>query len=435
MGRLDLGGLEYAEEVGALVDIGRVIEVEGHRVEILKSFADCTGTAIAYRSPRMSGTHPILVWPPEAARGGSSGGGDDDFLVGGFGPVLPHRREVLISFANFGRGMPFEGDTYSVPVDRSRTAAHDRFLSQPVPDPVETEGLSFRLLDACSGLLGGVAEVIMGIHNPSILAAELGWPDHGRRMISAEEGPRNLWEEWRPRQPDSGGTTFTRRLPGGWMVTGSSARIGSMTGIARAELRSQGPPPQRPPEERPPEPRSGVDVVALPHGESLRLDRWGQRAEGAPRRNGMIHNVEYEAPPQDATGIELVIRPYASRFAGGDVVTVPNPSHDSKIDLTGAAFSSPDGRVELLRWEPNHGSYSLIMSALSPDWWLDVRVLIGEESVSLWAGRGAGGTIHAGLPAMYNEAFERPEGVKLALRMISKPAPEVRLAAPLSPPR
>ena len=76
----------------------------------------------------------------------------------------------------------------------------------------------------------------------------------------------------------------------------------------------------------------------------------------------------------------------------------------------------------------------LVVRTSSPWCYPDIRVLYGDQSVSLWMHPGLDGTVIGGLPGMYEAAFKDPAGVRLALRLLGRPAPEVRIPIPLSPP-
>jgi hypothetical protein len=174
----------------------------------------------------------------------------------------------------------------------------------------------------------------------------------------------------------------------------------------------------------------------MPEGSRI-ADGGAHKASGRIRPQLEIRAVaEHDPPPPESSGVELTISGlYLFRFAGGEVITVPPPRPDAEVDLTGTFFETDHGRVELIRWEPDANVIPrLVIRAPSPWWYPDMRVLYGDESVGLWMHPGLDGTVIGGLPAMYEDAFKDPAGVRLALRLLGRPAPDVRIPIALSPP-
>lgn len=405
------------------MDAGQILEIEGRRIEILKTLADCIGTFLYFRTHGTGRSlTPRALWPPEITRSMSAGGGE--IMEAQFDPVLPSRTEVKIAFGRFGAD-PSAGSPVTIPVDRGRTARFERRLGDPYPDVAETDGVTIAVADAKVGVLHGRIDLLLTSRDDSILAVEFGWPH--RVFRQAGPGVAALWSDWRPRESVVRPATTTR----GGMTTVS---IGSRMSL-RATTRRTG--PAQPARERryPPEPPQPVQLLTVPEGYPLTEVSAQSRSWRLDPSLEMSAEVSHGVPEPASSGVELVVSGlYLCRFAGGRMITVPNPKADSIVDLTGAAFEDGDDRVELIRWEPGpDGSGTLVVRAPSPWWWPDVRIFHDEQSVSLWMRPGVDGTAVGALPRMYAAAFEDPRGVRLALRMLGRPAPEIRIPIALTP--
>jgi hypothetical protein len=410
----------------AFVEVGRTVEIDGHRIEILRTLADCIGTTLYFRSDRDSRLTPRPVWPPEITGNWGAHGGD--IMEAGFDPVLPDRNEIKVVFGSFMDNR-YADSPITIPVDRERTARFERRLGEPRPPAVETDGIAIEVTNARVGVLRGVVDLLLTARDESILACEIGWP----HRVHAPPGPGSsaLWADWPPResivqQPK------TTRGPGG-MTTVSMSQSISVTGVA-LRARSRPPGPERP---SPPQPQNPVVVRTMPEGTLL-------GGVGAHRTSERLllptlearATATHDPPGPEASGVELALSGlYLFRFASGEIITVSSPRTDAEVDLTGTIFETDHGPVELLRWEPGYNVIpTLVVRTPSPWWWPDIRVIHGEESVSLWMHPGMDGTVTGGLPQMYEAAFQDPAGVRLALRLLGRPAPEVRIPIALSPP-
>lgn len=395
----------------AYVEIGRILEINGHEIEIIKSLADCIGTMVYYRAPRMSGINITPLSPPEIIGGWGAHGGDVIQAV--FEPVQPHRDEIEL---RFGPRHAAGGVRATVPVDRRRTARMERYLADPRPPVVETDGVAIEATAARVGVLHGVVDMTITTLDESILTLEMGWPH--RTHIRRGPGPEAFWNEWYPRESE---VQETRTLePDGTMTVSVSQSI-SVTAVARrgGPLRRTLPDPPRPP---PP-----VRVVATPGGEPLEGSGSTHAKGRVPEPPRTFADVTHDPPPPEASGIEVSLSGlYLCRFGSDRIVTVPNPTPGNETDLIDAGFDIPGGRVELIRWDPGYDVIpNLVIRTPSPRWWPDIRILHGDQSVSLWMRPGLDGTVVGGLPRMYEAAFQNPGGVRIALRMVGRPATEI----------
>jgi hypothetical protein len=419
------------EQLGVLVPVGQTVTGE-HEVELVSTLADCVETTILYRAPRRAMIHPHPVWPAELARGGGHGSFVRDLQLMSFGPVQPHRKSIVLSV---GGRSPFDrdGELVTVPVDRSATAPYDRHLAN-APAPIETGGVSIGVLDANVGLNTLVVDVRLETLDPEILGLELGWPmgSHSLRHRSGP-GPDVLWRDWFPDQPEGEPTQpIRRRLGGGMESIESRISLGGPM-IARAKRRdpAQAPPPGPQPPSMPLQP---ISVTARPGGEPLRVRGGGGRS--GPPMPGVqdLTSFQITAPPREATGVEIELRNvYAHRFGGGEVVVLPSPEEDRRVDI-GVSVAVDGGHVEFVAWEPdppNEGS-RLVVRMPSPDWFPDIRVLVGEASMSFMANQSADGTVRCRVMGRDRPALEQPGGVPVALRMIGRQLDPVRIAIPLT---
>lgn len=408
----------------AFVQVGRTVEIDGHQVEILRTLADCISTTLYFRSDRDSRLTPKPVWPPEITNHWGAHGGD--IMEAEFDPILPDRSEIKVAFGSFMDNR-YADSPITIPVDRRRTARFERHLAEPRPPVVETDGIKIEVTNARVGVLRGVVDLLMTGRDDSILASEIGWP----HRVHAPSGPGSpaLWADWYPRE--SIVEPKTTRGPGGMSTVSMSQSI-AVTGIAgRARL---GPPrPERP---RPPEPPNPVAVRALPEGSPLTgVSAHQQSARLRPPIEARAI-ATHDPPSPESSGEELAISGlYLFRFGGSRIITVPPPRSDAGVDLTGTFFETDYGRVELIRWEPDGNVIPrLVVRTPSPWWYSDIRVLYVDQSVSLWMRPGLDGTVTGSLPGMYEAAFQDPAGVRLALRLMGRPAPEVTIPIALSAP-
>ena len=408
----------------AFVEVGRTVEIDGHQIEILRTLADSISTTLYFRSDRDSRLTPKPVWPPEITKRWGAHGGD--IMEAEFDPVLPDRDEIRVVFGSFMDNR-YADSPITIPIDRRRTARFERRLVEPRPPDIETDGVAIEVKNARVGVLRGVVDLLMTGRDDSILACEIGWP----HRVHAQSGPGSpaLWADWYPRE--SIVEPKTTRGPDGMTTVTMSQGVSATAVVGRARPRPPG--PERPSPPRPPNP---VAASGMPQGSPL-------AGVGASMERGRLgplfelqHTVTHDPPSPESSGVELAISGlYLFRFARGDVITVPPPRPEAEVELTGTSFETDHGRVELIRWEPDANVIpSLIVRTPSPWWYPDIRVLYRDQSVSLWMHPGLDGTLTGGLPGMYEAAFKDPVGVRLALRLLGRPAPEVRIPINLSPP-
>ncbi len=413
------------EPAEAFVNVGQTVEIDGHQIEILRTLADCLGTILYFRSDRESRLTPRPVWPPEMTRSWGAHGGD--IMEAEFDPVLPDRDEIHVVFGSFMDNRHADSPI-TIPVDRGRTARFERRLAEPRPPAIGTDGVKIEVINARVGALRGVIDLLITSQDESLLACEIGWP-HSLHASLGGPGSPALWADWHPResivQPN------TTRGPDG-MTTVSISQSISVTGVA-GRARPRPPGPERP---RPPEPPNPITVRGMPEGSPLARVGAHKKSERLSPPFEARATAKHDPPSPESSGVELAISGlYLFRFAGGEVITVPHPRPDAEVDLTGTFFDTEHGSVELIRWEPNGNVIPGLVVRTPSQWWYpDIRVLYGDESVSLWMHPGLDATVIGGIPAMYEDAFKDPVGVRLALRLLGRPAPEVRIPIALSPP-
>jgi hypothetical protein len=177
-------------------------------------------------------------------------------------------------------------------------------------------------------------------------------------------------------------------------------------------------------------------VRSLPDGNPLGRRGWTGHGGTPPDSLYGRHTFRFDLPPQDATGIELSLDDLVVfRTCGDQIVTVPAPSLDETVDLTGRSLGCGGQRVELLRWEPpNYSTATPRLFVRSPPRsWPDVRVLVGDRSVTLWMRPTIEGTLRGSLPGMYLSAFVGSEELSLGLRMLGQPLSVDPITIGLSP--
>jgi hypothetical protein len=134
--------------------------------------------------------------------------------------------------------------------------------------------------------------------------------------------------------------------------------------------------------------------------------------------------LQFDVPAEEATGIEVSVDDLVVfRSCGDHVVVVPAPSLDAPVDLGSRSLTCGDETVHLLRWEPpNHSTATPRLFVQSPpSCWPDIRVLVGDRSVSLWMRPTVDGTLEGGLPGAFLSAFTGSAELRLALRMFGRP--------------
>jgi hypothetical protein len=162
-------------------------------------------------------------------------------------------------------------------------------------------------------------------------------------------------------------------------------------------------------------------VRSLPDGEPL--VRHGSAGQGGPIRDSLQegYTLRFDLPPEDATGIELSLDDLVVFCTcGNKVVQVPAPSLDGPVDLAGISLGCGDDSADLIRWEPpNYSTATPRLFVRSPaKSWPDIRVLVGDRSVTLWMRPTIEGTLEGGLPGMYLSAFVGSDELSLGLRML-----------------
>jgi hypothetical protein len=401
---------ERAEEAGALLTVGQTIRVGPHEVEIVKTLADCTQTAVLFRAPREAMIHPDALSPPELF-GGLHGTMTSDLQIAHFKPVLPHRKTVVLAWQPRPQALD-EAITTAVPVDRGQTAAHDRSLADP-PSPVECDGMRVSVADGAGGVVVGLVDIVIEPGDPDIPAFSLGGPPMGFLPYPRRgPGPEELWREWSP-PLDS-----TKGWGGPTISTATAVAVFDQDAAAKA------PPPLEP----------AWTTVAFPSRESLAA--LGSHGHGGPPATAQALTLRFDAPRPEDAGIEVTLAQlYLFRYAGGKRLVVPAPGEGETVDLTGMGFDWQGSRLELLCWRPRADSAcSLCVRPPSPDAWPDIRVLAEGGSVSLWTRPQADGTLECGLPRIYDPLFRQSDTVELALRMVGHPIEPITLTVPLTTP-
>src|SRR5207302_962636 len=111
---------------GGFVAVDTRIDSDAGEIEIVKTYADCAITALFFRAPRGSRVFATPTEPPDL-RGGFTGGITGDLHVMSYGPVRADRTSITVVF---GRDpAPWDEGGITIPVDRRRTARHDRRLA------------------------------------------------------------------------------------------------------------------------------------------------------------------------------------------------------------------------------------------------------------------------------------------------------------------
>ena len=349
----------------------------------------------------------------------SAHGGDE--IEAEFKPVLPHRKEIKVVFGWVGGDSP---EAVTVPVDRERTSRRDRQLIEPRPEVVHTDGLVIEVIDGRIGILSGRIDLLIRSRDESIQACDFGWPHGIHRGAPPDDRP--LWNDWRP---EAGFHQATKSIVGD-QVTVSMSSSFSVTARKRPAGSPRQPLQQR---RRPPRPPAPITIQQLPDHAEVPHPRATPRSESRRPVYELHADVDFSPPSERADGLELIISGlYVFRSTGDEIKLIPLPAPGEDLALSGIAFATDDGPVELLRWEVGHNEIpTLVVRPPSPLAYPDIRVLHGNASASLWMRPGHDGTITGGLPAMYREAFEGSH-VRLGLRLLGRPAPTARIAIALS---
>ena len=405
-----------AQRLGAVLEIGRTLQFGDEAVELLATLADATQTVVAYRAPAGSHLFPSPVDPP----GGASGGAMGDVLVAHLPPA-----EGPTVLVNFGR---FDEDDHEVelPIDRARTRPYER-RSVSLPAPVTADGARVAIRAAAVGLLQATIEVDISSDDPTLVAATIGFrgflPSPHRR---AGSGP--LWRDWIPtREPVDGGdatvgssSTLRREL------RASATATARFTQLPEGQRPAPSPPPPKPAEFR-----------AVPGGQILAAQ--GGEVRGGPVRDNLslATTFRFDPPADDASGLELVLDDlFIFRRCDGELVDVPGPRSGEAVDLAGRSLACGSARIELVRWEPSEdGTPRLVVRSSQPGMWPDIRVVVGDASVSLWLRPTTEDELAGGLPGMYNPAFPAGGQLTLGLRMLGRKTQIPPITIPLTPAR
>lgn len=430
---------EPVERLGAFLPVNRIVTVGPHKVEVVATLADCTTTAILYRSSREAMIWPDVVGPSEI--GGSAHGTFwRDLHVHHYGPLQPYRDSVVVTFVSRDFGQRDEASASEpviLPIDRSRTAAHERFVTER--PTAEVRGVRVRLLGGAVGVMTTLLELLVEATDPDALMLDFGGLLGGlMRHAQRGPGPAAFWREWHPESVEAPARAVSG--PGGrWSVSvGSSLQLTARKVSPGAGGAASGPTENDEPEPELLRPNPGI-ARALPDGPDLGMQ--GSSGGGGSPGRGTSRNtvVSFGAPPPSSAGVELSLNGLVLFYFGSEAtITVPGPRPGSSVDLSTHAFPWRNGRIELVSWrsrmEGGWMTHRLAVRPSDPGWLPDVRVLYGDASVSLGLMPVTDGTHRGGLPAMYNPILERAE-VPLALRMVGVPSEPVRLDVPLTPAR
>ncbi len=423
------------ERLGVLLPIERTVDVGPHKVEVVATLADCTTTSIFYRSPREAMIWPHIVGPPET---GHSGGGTfwKGLHVHHSGPVMPHRTSIAVAFVLRARGSaeePVTSEPVILPIDRSLTAPHERFASK-VSD-VDVPGVRVRVLGGSAGVMSTVLELLVEATDETALMMDLGEPFGGHLShLRRGPGPVAFWREWVPEQAVIG----SRRTsgPGGRFSTSASSSV-RLTARRLSDEERASRETEREQKLEPTEIHEDAWTArSIPDGTALPLQ--GSSSGGGTPGTGRSLSVAmtFGAPAKTSPGVVLTLKGVVLHHFGSErTLRVPGPRANSMVDLSGNGFDWRDGRVELQAWrsrvEGGWMTHRLVVAPSELAWRPDIRVLHDDASVSLWMRPMSDGTHRGGLPAMYNEMFEKDD-VSLALRMVGVQSDPIRVEVPLS---
>jgi hypothetical protein len=405
------------EELGAFVPVERRVRVDGADVEIVKTYGDCTLTALFFRAPAGLMIHALPTWPPEIV-GGASGGMVGDLHVMEYPPVLPERSSIRVSIGR--RPTPWDEDAIDIPVDRARTERFDRLVAEPVPQ-IESVGVRVQLVSLASGLIRTAAELLIDATDEGILAVELGQAPF-RPHVAAGPGPAALWRDWHP-PPQEAGTV--RRVERGIRVTMTAAAEATVSArrLTPEELAKLPPPRERSPDWR----------AWAPGREELTVQGASGRGGPPPERPRIEPILYFDALLEASEAIGLSLEQlWAYRFAGARA-TIPSPQAERSVTLRGTTLDGAGCRVELLGWDPvGPNGFRLTARCDPPDAWPDLRITEGAASASLWCEPPYQGELSASLPLSHASLFEGPT-VDVALRMVARRVEPIALVARLTP--
>jgi hypothetical protein len=402
------------DDLGLTVPVGRTLLTEDGTAEIVKTYADCSITAIFYRRAPGSFAIPSVLDPSEISSG--SGGQVGELLVMRYGPVDPDRREITVSFRGFASGDDEDG--VAIPVDRRLTAPFDRFLAGPALHS-ERDGAHARVLSMQAGLLRTSVELLIEAADPSILAIQLGRFPHRFHGIHGP-GPTDLWRDWWP--PASSGRTEVRRKGNEVSLSISSSVRATARRLSPQEIADL--PPRR-------EPPPDWTATANPGGRPLAI-QGGSGRGGPPPEHTEIQPILYFDPPGEETesiGLSLD-RLWSYRYDHARV-TVPAPRPDVPVDLKGITIEGETCRLALERWDPAERGFSLHSKPDPPDAWPDIRVLAGGSSAGLWTQPPEEGEMSGGLPLSHAALFTATT-IELAMRMVARAVAPISLTLPLT---
>lgn len=410
---------QRAEEAGAFVPFNRTVLVDGEQIEIVKSYADCSLTAVFWRNRPRSLSYPRALEPSELVAG-ASGGTIDDLYVIFLPPVLRDREQIVITFDR--RAASWEATRIAIPVDRGRTGAYDRFLDGPAPT-VSSAEVRVEIVAVSVGLVRTATELIIEGVDGDLLAVELDSTPF-RPHVAAGPGPAALWRDWHPPVQDEQKTVVRRK--GSRVTASTSAQVTLQARQLTAEELAKLPPPR--------EPLPAWRATAMPGGPPLTVHGSSGRG-GPPPDHPLIQPILYfDAPPPDAQAIELSLdQLWAYRHAYA-TTTIPPPRSDGAVSLAGRSLEAEGCRVDFIRWDAAENEFTLHGRCTPPDVWPDIRVMADGASTSLWFQASDDGVIRAGLPLNHAALFDRSE-VELAIRLIARRVPRLTLTMPLTRPR
>jgi hypothetical protein len=377
-----------AAELGAFLEVGRVVRVQEQDIEVVATLADATETVVAYRAPAGSDVFPSPVEPMGSAIGTHIG----DLLVAHLPPA-----DGSMIVVNFGDFDDDDTDDVELPIDRARTQRHERHATH-LPPPMVVEGVRIGITGAVAGVMMATIDLQVTSDDPTFAAATLGargFLPHPHRR--AGSGP--LWRDWFPPPGSSEPSSGVVRLE---------------YGDARSPQTKEKPTPR-------PQPRPWL-VRALPDHEILGVQGWGAGGGPIPEELSFHSTLRFDPPPDDASGLELLLDElFVFRTCHGQTVTVVAPHSGVTVDLAGNSLTCGAERLDLVRWESSeHGTPSLVVRPSHPGRWPDIRVVADRASVSLWLHPTGEPELCGGLPGMYGALFPPGERVTLALRMLGR---------------
>ncbi|MDQ1566603.1 MAG: hypothetical protein QOF96_1483, partial [Actinomycetota bacterium] len=381
-----------AEQLGAVLGVGRTIQVGDEVVEVVATLADATQTVVVYRAPVGSDLFPSPVDPP----GGASGGTMGDLLVAHLPPA--EGSTVLVNFGDFDD----DGHEVELPIDRARTQPHERQAVR-LPPPLMDDGARVAIRGAVTGLLMATIDLEVSSEDPALTAAGLG--THGSLpQPHRRAGSGALWRDWFPppeplrarTEPNDGEETRREDPPqSSWQVQVRFAASATAKARLIRAPKGQGPAPT-------PAPPKPWEVRALPGCQLLAIQGWGSGGGPVPDALFMGATLQFDPPPDEAAALELIFNELLIfRRCSGDLVEVPGPRSGDAVDLRGRSLTYGSERIDLIRWEPRVlGSPQLVVRPSRPGLWPDIRVVADNTSVSLWLRPNAEGELAGALPGM-----------------------------------